>query len=156
MTWKTHVVLGAMAGYYPYPSWKGILVGVTMALVPDVDKARNKAGKAIWPLSWLVEKGIGHRTLTHSWVILLLPDLLISDSSVALAALYGLLSHLLSDAFVGRIQLFWPVRQGWFGVPLPRFLYVIVDRTTLLAAAAYILYWGYREGIEAILGIPLS
>ncbi|MGG4495630.1 metal-dependent hydrolase [Brevibacillus reuszeri] len=54
-----------------------------MALVPDVDKARSKAGKAIWPLSWLVEKGIGHRTLTHSWVILLLPALLISDSSVA-------------------------------------------------------------------------
>lgn len=98
-------------------------------------KQKVKAGKWIWPISWLVEKGIGHRTLTHSWVMLLLPALLNGDKLVALAALYGLLSHLISDAVVGRIQLFW---GG--GIPFPRFLYGLVDQATLIGVWVYIMY----------------
>jgi len=150
MTWKTHIVLGAVAGYCAYPSWKGILVGSTMALFPDIDKANSKAGKWIWPISWLVEKGLGHRTLTHSWVILLLPVFLIGDQHVALAALYGLLSHLISDSIVGRIQLLWPLKKGWFGIPLPHFLYRFVDKVTFIGAWVYIIYLAFIEGIGFI------
>ncbi|GED34780.1 metal-dependent hydrolase [Brevibacillus centrosporus] len=150
MTWKTHLVLGAMAGYYANASWTGMVAGAAFALAPDIDKARSKAGKMIWPLSWLVEKGIGHRTLTHSWIMLFLPALLLGNPSIAHAALLWLLSQLISDALVGQIQLFWPIRQGWIGIPLPKFLYRMVDVLVFYAAIGYSVYLAYEKGIDLL------
>lgn len=144
MTWKTHLVLGAIAGYYAYPSWKGSVIGATMALVPDVDQARSKLGNMIRPVSRAVQKGLGHRTLTHSWVILLVPALLFGDSPAAMAALWGLLSHLISDMLVGRIQFFWPIRMGWIGIRLSKKMYSVVDRCVFYLAIGYIIYAGYQ------------
>lgn len=150
MTWKTHLVLGAMAGYYAYPSWKGIAIGGAMALLPDIDQARSKIGHMTRPLSSAMQKGIGHRTLTHSWVILLLPALLFGDTILAQAALYGLLSHLISDALVGRIQFLWPIKQGWVGIRLTKSMYRTVDRLVFYVAVVYLLYWGYNGGVEQL------
>ena len=143
MTWKTHMLLGAIAGYWAYPSWKGSVIGATMALVPDIDQARSKLGHFLGPVSKMLQKGLGHRTLTHSWVILLLPAAFWGDSPEGWAALWGLLSHLISDMLVGRIQLFWPLRMGWAGVRLSRALYGTVDRLVFYAAIVYIIYMGY-------------
>lgn len=151
MTWKTHLVLGAMAGFYADPSWRGIAVGAVMALLPDIDKANSKVGRMARPLSRLVEKGIGHRTLTHSWVMLFVPALLFADPTVAHAALWGLLSHFISDALVGRIQFFWPVRQGWIGIPLSKNAYRMADKIVYYGALATIVYRGIQGGAEEVL-----
>ncbi|MDR7318253.1 metal-dependent hydrolase [Brevibacillus nitrificans] len=150
MTWKTHLVLGAMAGYYAYPSWKGVAMGAGMGLLPDIDQTRSKLGSMVRPLSYAMQKGIGHRTLTHSWVILLLPALFFGDTFLAKAALFGLLSHLISDAMVGRIQFLWPIRQGWVGIKLTKRLYRQMDRLVFYMAVAYLLYWGYNGGAERL------
>ncbi|MGN7470983.1 metal-dependent hydrolase [Brevibacillus sp. SAFN-007a] len=144
MTWKTHMLLGAIAGYGAYPSWEGSVIGATMALVPDIDQARSKLGHLLGPISKMLQRGLGHRTITHSWVILLLPALFWGDTPAGWAALWGLLSHLVSDMLVGRIQLFWPLRTGWIGLRLPKTLYRTVDRLVFYAAIGFIIYTGYR------------
>ncbi|WP_103108107.1 metal-dependent hydrolase [Brevibacillus reuszeri] len=144
MLWKTHLVLGAIAGYYAYPSWKGSVIGATMALLPDIDQARSKLGNMVRTVSRAVQKGFGHRTITHSWVILLVPALLLGDSPAAMAALWGILSHLISDMLVGRIQLLWPLRFGWIGIPLSKKMYTAVDQIVFYAALGYIIYAGYQ------------
>lgn len=121
-----------------------------MALLPDIDQARSKIGHMTRPLSSAMQKGIGHRTLTHSWVILLLPALLFGDTILAQAALYGLLSHLISDALVGRIQFLWPIKQGWVGIRLTKSMYRTVDRLVFYVAVVYLLYWGYNGGVEQL------
>lgn len=141
--WKTHIMLGAIAGYAAYPSWKGAAVGAAMALVPDVDKAGSKAGRMVWPLSWMVEKGLGHRTVTHSWVMLFIPALLFGDTLMAKAALWGLCSHLISDAVVGRIQFLWPLPKGWIGVRSSRYVYQAMDKLVFFGAIGYIVYRFY-------------
>lgn len=146
MTWKTHLVLGAMAGYCADPTWRGIAVGGAMALLPDIDQANSKVGSIVRPISAAVQKGIGHRTLTHSWAILLLPALLFGDTPLAQAALYGLLSHLLSDALVGRVQFLWPIKQGWVGIKVSKAMYRTLDRLVFYAAVCYLLYWGCHGG----------
>ncbi|WP_286085934.1 metal-dependent hydrolase [Brevibacillus sp. NSP2.1] len=144
MTWKTHMLLGAIAGYWAYPSWEGSVIGATMALVPDIDQARSKLGHLFGPFSKMLQRGLGHRTITHSWVILLLPALFWGDTPAGWAALWGGLSHLVSDMLVGRIQLFWPLRTGWIGLRLSKTLYRTVDRLVFYAAIGFIIYMGYR------------
>lgn len=121
-----------------------------MALLPDMDQARSKVGSMMRPVSSAMQKGIGHRTLTHSWVILLLPTLLFGNTALAHAALYGLLSHLISDALVGRIQFLWPIRQGWVGIRLTKSMYRTVDRLVFYGAVGYLLFWGYNGGLEQL------
>lgn len=121
-----------------------------MALLPDIDQTRSKVGHMARPVSTAVQKGMGHRTITHSWVMLLLPAFLFGDTNLAQAALYGLLSHLISDALVGRIQFFWPIRQGWVGIKVGKSMYRTVDRLVFYAAVVYLLYWGYNGGAEQL------
>lgn len=138
------MLLGAIAGYWAYPSWEGSVIGATMALVPDIDQARSKLGHLFGPFSKMLQRGLGHRTITHSWVILLLPALFWGDTPAGWAALWGGLSHLVSDMLVGRIQLFWPLRTGWIGLRLSKTLYRTVDRLVFYAAIGFIIYMGYR------------
>ncbi|ELK40340.1 hypothetical protein D478_19694 [Brevibacillus agri BAB-2500] len=138
------MLLGAIAGYWAYPSWEGSVIGATMALVPDIDQARSKLGHLFGPFSKMLQRGLGHRTITHSWVILLLPALFWGDTPAGWAALWGVLSHLVSDMLVGRIQLFWPLRTGWIGLRLSKTLYRTVDRLVFYGAIGFIIYMGYR------------
>ncbi|WP_338136523.1 metal-dependent hydrolase [Brevibacillus agri] len=94
--------------------------------------------------SKMLQRGLGHRTITHSWVILLLPALFWGDTPAGWAALWGVLSHLVSDMLVGRIQLFWPLRTGWIGLRLSKTLYRTVDRLVFYGAIGFIIYMGYR------------
>lgn len=122
-----------------------------MALLPDIDQARSKIGYRLRPLSSALQKGIGHRTLTHSWVMLLLPAMLLGDTLLAQAALYGLFSHLISDAMVGRIQFLWPIKQGWVGIKLTKSMYLAADRLVFYVALVYLLYWGYNGGADQLI-----
>lgn len=154
MRGRTHFLLGAIAGYCAYPTWTGITAGAVIALLPDIDKADSKAGKRVWPLSWLVDKAIGHRTVTHSWVMLMLPAFFLSPNLIKVW-FYSLLSHLVTDALLGRIQFFWPLKTGWIGIPLPKKIQSVVDNVTFLALVVYLVRWAY-EGRSEILLIPLQ
>lgn len=147
MNAKTHILIGGMAGFYAYPTVTGFVSGAFCALLPDIDKANSKLGRKVWPLSLFLERAVGHRTITHSWIVLLLPALPFFSLHPAIghACLYGILSHLLSDMLVGRIQFFWPIRQGWIGIRLPRSLYSLVDTCAFFASCFAIGYWLYHH-----------
>jgi membrane-bound metal-dependent hydrolase YbcI (DUF457 family) len=84
------------------------------ALLPDVDTTTSLVGKLCPPLSRLLERRFGHRTLTHSLLALMLitlptlPLALVDPTWPAAFAL-GYLSHLLVDASnKSGVPLFFP------------------------------------------------
>lgn len=91
------------------------------ALLPDVDTTMSGLGKFIKPLSRLLERRFGHRTITHS----LLGMLIVAVVTYPLAAvnvntwlflLLGFASHLILDTVnVIGVPLLYPSRlQFWF------------------------------------------
>lgn len=111
------------------------------SLLPDIDTTTAGAGRYVRPLAAWIETRFGHRTVTHGLLFavgasaLLLP----LGVPVALALLYGVLSHLLLDTMnVNGVPLLWPYRlQFWF---LPnrssRIRYGSPQETTLAVALA--------------------
>lgn len=95
-----------------------VLMLVVGSLLPDIDTTTSGAGKFLKPLSGWIESRFGHRTVTHSLVFTVLVAALCLPFGVpvALALLYGVLSHLLLDALnVNGVPLLWPARlMFWF------------------------------------------
>lgn len=118
------------------------------SLLPDVDTTTAGAGRYVRPLAAWIETRFGHRTITHGLLFAAACTLLCwpLGPSVALALLYGVLSHLLLDTMnVNGVPLLWPWRlQFWF---LPnrssRIRYGSPQETTLAAsvAVAGVLLW---------------
>lgn len=84
------------------------------ALLPDIDSHYSKFGQKILPISWLIEKTVGHRGFFHSLLTTLLITVLIwlIYPQYALYVGLGYLSHLLLDAFnPGGVPLLWPYKK---------------------------------------------
>jgi len=86
------------------------------ALLPDIDTTTSGIGRYCKPLSGLLERKLGHRTLTHSLLGLGLfglfasPLLLVAPGAWAWL-LVGVLSHsLLDTANITGVPLLWPAR----------------------------------------------
>lgn len=88
------------------------------SLLPDVDTTTSGAGKFLKPISGWIESKFGHRTITHGLLFAAVASaaLLPFGVPVALAMLWGILSHLLLDALnVNGVPLLWPSRlMFWF------------------------------------------
>lgn len=86
------------------------------ALLPDIDTGRSRIGRIAGPLSALLERRFGHRTLTHSLLglallALLASPLLLGQRGLWTMLLAGCASHLLLDtATVSGVPLLWPSR----------------------------------------------
>jgi inner membrane protein len=84
------------------------------ALLPDVDTPTSPIGRLCRPLAGWLERRVGHRTLTHSWLGLGLASLAALplawvDWHWSLAFALGYLSHLLVDAAnPPGVPLFYP------------------------------------------------
>ena len=144
----THAVFGvaALAGaslvagteppFYAYP------VAVAAAWLPDVDNPRSTLGNGLSrmrspalnlltrPLSWVLRtisftlvRTVGHRTLTHSLLGILLfalPVWLLLGSypNISLALVAGYASHVFADALNTRgVLLLWPVGRPFRLLP---------------------------------------
>jgi len=83
-----------------------------LAVLPDIDTPKSLIGSLLRPISRLLERKIGHRTATHSLLVLGLVAsvayFLAPDWWLVLAGAYA--SHLLLDLLIGvqGIMLFWP------------------------------------------------
>jgi inner membrane protein len=134
MSGHTHVTVAAAVGVWLAPAvvsprsatsalavW---LLGVTVGgLLPDVDEPASVLGRRCWWLAWPLARLVGHRTLTHSllgvvligWALATLGPALLPPVLAPLAPLLGLavssgmLVHLLLDACSGSICLWWPL-----------------------------------------------
>ena len=121
------LVTGADPPAYVYPA------AVAAAWLPDVDNPRSTLGNGLSrlknpvlnlvtrPVSWALRttsfvlvRSVGHRTMTHSLVGVLLFSLLVwlflrGFPNLVLALVAGYASHVLADALNTRgVPLFWP------------------------------------------------
>lgn len=79
-----------------------VAVAGISALLPDIDHPESLLGRKIKPISWLVNKLFGHRTITHSldFAVGLCLVVLLSSNFAYWAWMFalGYLSHLLLDS----------------------------------------------------------
>lgn len=88
------------------------------SLVPDIDHPDSMLGHLIKPVSKFIKEKIGHRTLTHSGLWLILYAFLLYRFyntflfPVILGATIGFASHLISDTFtIGGVPWTWPISK---------------------------------------------
>ena len=120
MTLPTHLAFASVlylggATLFGYkPDWIGWLLAAVASLGPDVDLPTSKVGRLFFWLSVPLERRFGHRTLTHSLVML--SALAVATYPLAwIQPLYwgcvvgGVWSHLWIDMLnVRGVDLFWP------------------------------------------------
>lgn len=111
----THFLAGSLTGYM-IGGVPCAFVGGFSALLPDIDCPDSTVGKLVKPLSWVITKILGHRTVFHSFWIPLALYFLPAPYNLPIAL--GYLSHLLLDMLTpeGIIPL-WPIPFR-FSLPL--------------------------------------
>ena len=94
------------------------------ALLPDIDIPTSKMGQAFSPVSHTLFRTVGHRTVTHSLLILVLLYFGVKYTPEGFqvypfGVLVGWASHILLD-FLNRagVPLLWPIKQRFwiFGI----------------------------------------
>ncbi|WP_100372587.1 metal-dependent hydrolase [Bacillus sp. FJAT-45037] len=150
MTGKTHLVGGVALCMAADSLWLGqngtplyYVAGMAGALLPDICHIHSKIGRRLPLLSRVISKVFGHRTITHSLLILAVtafifslffPDYLMVRNGL----LIGMVSHILLDAMTVRgIRLFYPL--NW-RIRLPFFIRTGggIERVILLALSIYV------------------
>lgn len=163
MTGKTHALAGGLAGALALSFSQVCLTLLTAdkllviplsvigALIPDCDLPKSTAGKVLGPISTLINKCFGHRTVTHSltfWGILSLIMIRASPESIGFVFAFGIgvLSHLILDLFNRTGEaLLWPVSKKISVAAVP--LCGIVEQGIRFVCACGILYFVVRQGI---------
>jgi|GEM_PF-4136483 len=113
------------------PTIQGVVATAAGSLLPDIDLPTSAIGRPFFPLASWINRKIGHRTLTHSILGIVLFGLLAfvlgwglqawlgaSAGSYARFLTLGYASHILVDTLnKSGVDLFWParVRGVFFG-----------------------------------------
>ncbi|MCM3718859.1 metal-dependent hydrolase [Fictibacillus phosphorivorans] len=86
------------------------------SLLPDLCHPGSYLGKKTSFLSKTISKTFGHRTITHSWIMILLVMMLpnwmdcMYEESLSSGLTVGVTSHIILDAATSRgVQLFYPL-----------------------------------------------
>lgn len=130
MNGKAHCIGGVVAGVaatylgfkydidiQPLYVMSGALLG---GLLPDIDHPKSSLGK--WfPLSGIIYSTVGHRTLTHSFIFMILMGFLFSilNASLGAGVVAGILSHMFLDMLFCKgkgVALFYPVIKDKFKI----------------------------------------
>lgn len=104
------------SGFGLAPDLAGAAALAAGSLLPDIDTPSSDIGRFIKPVSSLLERHVGHRTLTHSLLglaglALLSSPLLLVWPPVWSWLLIGMLTHILLDTCnIMGVPLFWPAR----------------------------------------------
>lgn len=127
MTAPTHVTFGALCYFVTaaalqwQPSTAAVATAALGALLPDIDLPTSAVGRPLFPIAKALNEQIGHRTLTHSVVgivllLTMLSPLLFVDSLIVWALAVGYVSHLLIDTVnKAGIELLYPSHvRAWF------------------------------------------
>lgn len=134
MTGPNHIVGGytftglfaSIMGVNFLSDWKYIAVIFFASLLPDIDHTKSLIGKLFYPVSRLINRKYGHRTITHSLIFLFLSTSLIASfqasffPSFHVTLLYFLAfsSHLIFDMMtVQGVPLFYPFMKNPCVIP---------------------------------------
>ena len=172
MTLGTHVAFASVlylggATLFGYrPDWVSWALAAVASGLPDVDLPPAKIGRLFWFVSVPLERRFGHRTLTHSALMLLAVALLALplwwiNPLYVWAVLGGYWSHVWIDMLnVRGVDLFWPaplrvvtpgnrhwrLEVGSKGEMI--LLSALLVATTALVPLSQI---GFRDGLQALL-----
>lgn len=128
MTSITHVPFGLLTAEFACTSFgyemdgRALALSAIGSLLPDIDHPRSAMGFLFYftGIPQFLERKLGHRTITHSWIFLAACLALFAPVWLAwglvyyLAAWFGVLSHILIDmANIPGVPLFWPQRARW-------------------------------------------
>jgi len=117
----THLTFAGLVGVVAsgFGSEPGVAGGAALAagaLLPDLDTTTSGLGRFCKPVSSMLERKVGHRTVTHSLLGLGLiglatGPLVLLSSAAWVWLLVGALTHILLDtANITGVPLFWPAR----------------------------------------------
>lgn len=172
MTLGTHVAFASVLylggatlfGYQP-DGISGLLAALASGL-PDIDLPTSKIGRLFWFISAPLERRFGHRTLTHSLVMLIALAVL-TYPLTWLQPLYwgsvvgGYWSHLWLDmANVRGIDLLWPAplrlvtpgnRHWRLTVGGKGEMILLAILLVIAAALVPLSQIGFRDGLQALL-----
>ncbi|CRH64688.1 Inner membrane protein ydjM [Chlamydia trachomatis] len=154
MEGKTHIAGGIAAGAF-YLTFGGsmeheaLFIGSCAlgSILPDICHPNSMIGRRVPLLDNLISEVFGHRTITHSLLILILTLFFFGWTTWPLGLEYGIfigmVSHLVLDAFTKQgIQFFWPfkVKVGFpFGITTGGML----EKAFMAMLITFIGYYGY-------------
>ncbi|RUQ27652.1 MAG: metal-dependent hydrolase [Candidatus Competibacteraceae bacterium] len=172
MTLGTHVAFASVlylggATLFGYrPDWiSGLLAAVASGL-PDIDLPTSKVGRLFWFISVPLERRFGHRTLTHSLVMLIALAVLTYPLAWIQPLYWGCVvggywSHLWLDmANVRGIDLLWPAplrlvtpgnRHWRLTVGSKGEMILLAILLVIAAALVPLSQIGFRDGLQALL-----
>ena len=172
MTLGTHLAFAAVlylggATLFGYrPDWVSWALAAIASLLPDVDLPPAKIGRLFWFLSVPLERRFGHRTLTHSALMLLAVGLLAAplwflNPLYFWAVVGGYWSHLWIDMLnIRGVDLFWPSpirlvtpgnRHWRLEVGSKGEMILLSGLLVLAAALVPLSQIGFRDGLQALL-----
>jgi len=112
------------------------LTAALAGLAPDIDEPWSVIGMRLWFLAWWMKYLFGHRTISHSVLIVvavvIVGILALMPIKMVVAVSIGLASHLILDALSGGVQLWWPKKDRWVLGRYP--VYGTVDQALLVLA----------------------
>lgn len=146
MNGATHVVGGVTtAVLLGYTRPIELAVVVIASLLPDVDRQNSLLGRLIPVFPSLIERVLGKRTLTHSFLFggILALLLWFQASSMLIPFCMGYGSHLLLDLFTGKVALIWPLPIR-FGVPLFGIPPIFMETAAVALWGGWMVVGGYH------------
>jgi inner membrane protein len=152
MTAPTHVTFGALSYFVMaaamqwQPSTAAVATAALGSLLPDIDLPTSAVGRPFFPISKALNEQIGHRTLTHSVIgimllLMMLSPLLFIDSLIVWALAVGYISHLLIDTVnKAGIELLYPSHvRAWF-LSDERYRIVVGSREEFILLAVLMVF----------------
>lgn len=143
------VAVSASASLGPAQTGLFLSLAILGSLLPDIDHTESKLGRRIRPISFVITKIFGHRTLTHSLTLYFFLSVLgyfaFPQYQIQLLAIVvGAISHLLLDSLnPSGVPLFYP-HPARFSIAKIRTgsLLEHVFLAVMLFAAGYVYFAG--------------
>lgn len=111
-----------------------ILTAALAGLAPDIDEPYSVMGQRFWFLSWWIKYLWGHRTISHSLLMVVMIGVaglaVLIPPPVVCAICLGWGSHVLLDAASGGVLFWWPSKERWVLGRCP--VYGVMDRALLV------------------------
>jgi len=113
-------IFAAIGGINILQDYRLLPIILLATLLPDIDHTKSIIGKAFYPIAKVINRKYGHRTITHSLIVLLALTAGISAfqsayfPSIKAAQVFGLAyaSHLIFDMMtVQGVPLFYPFKK---------------------------------------------
>ncbi|MCV2499759.1 MAG: metal-dependent hydrolase [Candidatus Lightella neohaematopini] len=127
--------------------WHVILGSLITCLLPDIDHPKSFIGKRFKWLSIPIYKLFGHRSFTHSLLLIIIIIIYVNirkiniSVDVIYAMIIGYISHIIADILTpAGIPLFWPYSKK-FSIPIIKKSNVRLERLISIIIIIYAIQY---------------